>query len=148
MTTYQYTGTLSDFAEAPIASAVPRLWVSPARPALSDGGGVLADRRIPITVNPSGTFSVPLVASVDTTPATQYILRCEWLTVDSLGQELLAGWSEWIFVAAVGGGPISEMSLIPISRIWVGDNPPARPARGLWWLDTSGYPYIWKEWVE
>lgn len=148
MPTYPYTGTLTDIGEAPITDATPRLWVTPGQAAMATGGGVHPDRRKPVPINSSGEFTMWLVPSVETTPPTQYVLRCEWFTTNSAGGEILAGWSEWAFVAAIGGGPINEMAIIPITRIWAGDAPPARPARGLWWYDTSSYPYKWKEWVD
>lgn len=71
MATYTYTGKLTDFGEAPFPNAHPRLWVEAREPALGLHGP-LAPRRIPVTVASNGTFSVQLIASVDTVPTAQY----------------------------------------------------------------------------
>lgn len=138
-----FSGRLSDFAEAPFPSAQPRLWVISDVPAFGPTGA-LARKRIPVTVNSLGEFSFDVVPSADTSPPTRYQLCCEWL--DGTGG--VAGWSEWDFTAAVGGGPIKDMGLIPITRFWCGPEAPENTGPGLWWLDTSQYPYLMKEWVE
>lgn len=45
------------------------------------------------------------------------MLEREWLTIDERGQEVFAGSSEWEFVAAIGGGNLADMALIPITQI-------------------------------
>lgn len=138
-----YSGRLSDFAEEPFPSASPRLFVLAERDAFGPTGA-LSRRQIPVAVNALGEFSFDVVPSADTAPPTRYRLICEWLDVD----QAVIGWSEWAFTAAVGGGPISEMGLIPITRFWCGPTEPPNRGPGLWWLDTSDYPYLMKEWVE
>ncbi|MEQ6899473.1 hypothetical protein [Microbacterium sp. KR10-403] len=145
MTTYSYTGKLTDFGEAPFASAIPRLWVAPEGDAFAPGGPAAA-RRIPVTVASDGSFSVALVASADLLPPTRYALRCEWLTADASGQEVLAGWAEWVFTAAIGGGPISTMPNLPITRVWYATTAPPVNRSGIYWVHpTTGDV---REWVD
>lgn len=143
MAVCSYSGRLTDFAEAPFPAAAPRLWVVADRDAFGVNGA-LASRRVAVPVTRRGEFTFDLVPSVNTAPPTRYRLCCEWLD----GDGGVAGWSEWEFTAALGGGPIKDMALIPISRFWCGPTPPLNPGPGLWWLDTSDYPYVMKEWVE
>lgn len=104
MATATYTGDLTDFAEAPFPTAVPKLTVYPKQDGFG-AKGLLSTRRIPITVASNGSFSFQLVPSAQTLPPQSYILRCEWLGSDY-------GYSEWEFTAAVGGGNIKTMGVI------------------------------------
>lgn len=104
MATATYTGDLTDFAEAPFPTAVPKLTVYPKKDGFG-AKGLLSTRRIPITVNANGSFSFQLVPSAQTLPPQSYILRCEWVGSDF-------GYSEWEFTAAVGGGNIKTMGVI------------------------------------
>lgn len=131
MTTYTYTGRLTDFGEAPFPEAMPRLWVEATEPAFGPTGA-LATRRIPVTVAPNGNFSVALVASVDTSPTNIYKLRLEWLHAEGN----LAGWSEWEFTAAIGGGSITESAAAPLSVWWVGPPWPPYPLPLGFYFDT------------
>lgn len=119
MATYTYTGKLTDVGEAPFPGAIPRLWVEPATEMFGPGGP-LATKRVPVTVAANGSFSVALVASVDTVPAARYRLRCEWLDGDTV-----LGSSSWDFNAVVGGGNITESAGAPASVWWVGPPWPA-----------------------
>lgn len=139
MATYTYTGRLTDFGEKPFLTATPKLWVEPEHPAFSDTGPAVA-RRILITVASNGSFSVDLVASADLTPNTRYRLRCEWL--DS---GVLAGWTEWIFTALIGGGSIADMPDSVITNVWYAVSPPPVNRSGIYWIHpTTGDV---REWV-
>jgi hypothetical protein len=137
MATYPYTGKLTDFAEQPITGAVPRLRVVPERDS-SGPAGLLASIGIAVTLANDGTFTVPLVATVDTSPETRYTLVCDWFAQAVGGQELLAGWAEWTFTAAIGGGPIKDMFTAPASIWFVGPPWPAQPIVGAFYLDRTG----------
>ena len=122
MATYPYTGVLTDFAEAPFLDAFPRLWVQAENDAIS-GDHILASKRVYVTVNAGGLFTVNLVPSSETVPTTKYRLHCEWLNSD--GTPL--GFSEWQFIAQVGGGDI-EPGAYPVATVWVGPPwPPGEP---------------------
>ena len=97
-----YTGKLTDFGEVPFPDDVPKLWVAPKRGAFG-AVGVLATRRVAITVAPNGSFSVDLVPSAALMPPQSYLLRCEWSG---------GGSTEWEFTALRGGGNIKDMAVI------------------------------------
>jgi hypothetical protein len=138
MATYPYTGTLTDFAEQPIAGAAPRLRVMPERDSFGPSGP-LASRGIPVSLEADGkTFTTHLVATVDTSPQTRYTLVCDWFAQDVGGQEILAGWAEWTFTAAIGGGEIKDMFDAPASVWFVGPPWPAQPVVGAFYLDRTG----------
>lgn len=127
MATYTYTGRLTDYGEAPFPDAKPRLWVE-VREAGFGPSGPLAPRRIPVTVASNGNFSVELVASVDTVPPARYTLRLEWLHADGN----LAGWTEWQFNAAPGGGVLKPDKDVPLSVWFVGPPWPVNTPPGFY----------------
>ncbi len=131
MTVYLYTGKLSDFSVTAFPHAVPTLWVSPEHSAFGPDGGVHAGRRIPIVLRTDGTFEVSLVASADLTPETNYSLRCEWVNADGVP----LGWEQWDFTAAIGGGPISDMAGVIVTRVWLGETPPPVSRAGIYWVN-------------
>lgn len=126
MTTYTYTGRLTDFGETPFLSAVPELWIEPINSAFGQQGP-LANKRIPIHLEGNGAFSVSLVASADTSPPTKYRLRLEWIDSD-----VLVGWTEWEFTAEIGGGTISDGVSAPVSVWWVGPPWPSPLRKGFY----------------
>lgn len=130
MAVYTYTGKLTDFGEAPFPNATPRLWVSAKRAAFGPDGGVLATRPVPVPLTESGQFAVNLIASVDLHPETGYSLRAEWLDADGI----VRGWEQWDFTAAIGGGPISDMKDVVITRVWYDVNPPPVQRAGIYWI--------------
>ena len=103
-----YTGKLTDFGEAPFPGDVPKLWVAPKRGAFG-AVGVLATRRVAVTVAPDGSFSVDLVPSAALMPPQSYLLRCEWSG---------GGSTEWEFTALAGGGNIKDMGVIDAVGLW------------------------------
>lgn len=133
MTTYPYTGTLADFGEAPFPEASPELYIVAQRDAFGPSGGVLASRRVPITVRANGSFVVSLVASADLSPQTKYELRCDWLDVSGN----LRGWASWVFTAAIGGGSIAQMKDAAITRVWFATYPPPVSRGGILWVNPE-----------
>ena len=130
-----YTGRLTDFGGSPFPNATPRLWVEPERAGLTEGG-VLAEKRIPIPLDPNGNFTVKLHASSSVRPEAIYLLRCEWLDGDTL-----LGWSEIArFRAPVGGGDLGEIILegTPPWAITYGFGPPPDEIRGGIYIDITG----------
>lgn len=139
MTVYTYTGKLADFGDTAFPNAKPRLWVEAEHAAMS-GGSVLALKRVPITVAANGTFSVQLVASADLTPVSRYRLRAEWLDGDTV-----VGWTDWIFTALIGGGPIANMPDGQITNVWYSrSNPPVQRPGIIWIHPVTGDV---REWV-
>lgn len=140
MVVYTYTGKLTDFGAAPFPSAMPRLWVSPARDAFAPSG-LAAAKRIPVTVASNGSFSVDLEASIDLNPPTTYSIRCEWLDTDS-GTPI--GWAQWDFTAQIGGGPIATMPGSTLTRVWYSATEPPVNRRGVYWIHPStGDVRVW-----
>lgn len=140
MATYTYTGRLTDLGESPFPGASPRLWVAPENEGSFDPftpAGPGASRRIPIQLGDDGAFSVDLVASVDLSPPTRYLLRCDWFTTSEAGSEVLAGWSEWRFTALIGGGPISTMPDGVFTRVWYSITPPPVSRPGIIWVHPN-----------
>ena len=129
MTVYTYTGKLADFSDAPFPNAKPRLWVSAERAAMSEGS-VHALKRVPITVAANGSFSVSLVASADLTPQSKYLLRCEWLDGDTV-----LGWTDWVFTALIGGGPIANMPDSAVTNVWYSTAKPPVDRKSIYWIN-------------
>ena len=120
--------------------AVPKLWVQPERDAFSPTGPSAA-KRVPVTLESDGTFSVNLVASIDLVPPTRYSLRCEWLDVDS-GTAI--GWAQWDFTALPGGGPIATMPDAVLTRVWFDVTSPPVDRPGIYWIHpTTGDVKVW-----
>lgn len=139
MARYTYTGRLTNFARGTIpAGAEPRLYVKPVQPGYG-GLGLLADRRIPVTLESDGSFSVRLEASNSVRPEALYELICEWLDQSGNPQ----GFSRWaLFRAPVGGGNIADLvDLAPPSGVQLmygyGPPPSSIPANTIY-LDISG----------
>lgn len=123
MATYPYTGRLTDFGEAPFPSASPSIWVEASEDAFGPLG-LLASRKIPVSLNSNGEFLVFLTPSVETSPPVTYTVRCDWLDAEGRG----VGWASWTFVAAPGGGEMSGMVDTPLSVWYVGPPwPPETP---------------------
>ena len=134
MGTNTYTGRLTDFGDAPFPAAHPKLWVEPEESGYSTNG-LLAKKRIPVTVAPNGSFSVELESSSAVRPEAIYLLRCEWLDGDTV-----LGWTEWAkFRAPVGGGNIGELSQAPQPpwSIAYGFGPPPPSITGIY-IDITG----------
>lgn len=145
-TTVKISGTLADFGLDALAPLFPRLVFRAKGPAVS-GPHVLGTRRVEVIPDATGAWSVDLVPSVQTTPPTTYTLRIEWLINPGIddareGLDVLEG-----IVVPLADAQIGDITSIPVDRFWAGDNPPVNPQPGLWWLDTSAYPYQLKEWV-
>ncbi len=134
MTVYTYTGKLTDYGGAPFPGARPSLYVTPVEAGFTNTG-VLARKRIPVTVASNGNFSVQLESSAAVKPEAIYVLTCVWLNTDGGAAES----SEWArFRAAVGGGNIGELAQTP-STPWAisyGYGPPPRGLTGLY-IDIS-----------
>lgn len=133
MTTYTYTGRLTDLGEAPFPDARPRLRVFPEQDTFTPSG-IGASRGIPVATGYDGAFVFDLIASADLNPPTLYTLRCNWYTTGAGGTEVLAGWSDWTFTALIGGGPIATMPNAPLTRVWFDTNPPPVNRPGIIWL--------------
>lgn len=139
MTVYTYTGKLADFSDAPFPDALPRLWVEGKHAAVSKGS-MHALKRVHVPVNSRGFFSVSLVASVDLTPESPYLLRCEWLDGDTV-----LGWTEWEFTALIGGGNIADMPSGVITNVWYSTLPPPVDRAGIFWINPETGDV--REWV-
>lgn len=136
MTVYTYTGKLTDYGGAPFPNARPKLWVEPEQAGFTNTG-VLARKRIPVTVASNGNFSVGLEASAAVRPEAIYILKCEWLHPDG-GPSEHSDWAR--FRAAVGGGNIGELAQSPPPpwSISYGFGPPPPEFRGGLYIDVQG----------
>lgn len=145
MARYTYTGNVTDLRGAAFPGASPRAWVTTDRDVFTPGG-LGSHRDVRITVESNGSFDVTLEASADLTPPSPYTIRCEWFTVTENGQEVLAGWSEWTFTAQIGGGPVSTMPGVKLTRVWYSPLPPPVSRTGIYWLDPeTGDVRIWKD---
>lgn len=129
MTVYTYTGRLADFGDKPFPAARPRLWVEAVNAATSQHA-IHALKRVHITLDQSGQFSVELTASADLTPPTPYLLRCEWLDGDTV-----MGWTEWKFTALIGGGNIGNMQDGDATNVWYSTQSPPDNRAGIIWIN-------------
>lgn len=149
-----YTFKLLDFGLAPLTTLVPRVVFTADSPAFS-GENAHVTRRVEATLATDGSGSVELVPSVNTTPHVTYTMRIEWLDPNAfgpnhgyIGMDVIGG-----LVAALGGGRVSDMTGIPITRFWAGPADPNNPTMplgitpeaGLWWLNTVTGDL--KEWI-
>lgn len=139
------SGRLANFGLDDLTPFFPRISFIAEAPAVA-GEHLLSTRRIEVIPDEFGIWSVQLVPSAQTTPATTYTIRVDWLIDTSNG--VRDGLDVLLNVVIPNAdSDIGDLPSKPSEKFWVGKTPPDNPQPGLWWLDTSAYPYVWKEWV-
>lgn len=145
ITTYTYTVRLADVSNrVPSPAFNVRAWIEPQRETFSPLAAH-TDERIPLVFDGNGVATVELVATLDTDPETRYHLRAEWLRADDSGQQIPSGWSEWEFIAQVGGGDVAGMGAF-LRNVWFSTFPPPEFAQrdGIYWINPDTWDL--KDW--
>lgn len=133
-----YTGKLSDYSRAafPAAETV-KCWVEPVSAGFA-ATGLMAKRRIPITVSADGSFTVSLEASSEVRPKAVYVIHARWQSGDDI-----VGRSQWRFIAPNRSG---DLGLIAAINLGIDTDGVPFFDPGNWGnqlhLDTDGVPYF------
>lgn len=146
MSSFTYTGTLTDIGLGVIASSNPVMRVRPEVEAFGPDGVVSAKPR-PVSVKSStGAFSMTLYPSGQLTPGNggptgvAYILEVGRFE-DTIDGKVFHGIDVWRFIAATGGGNIGDMAGGSLLAVWIGPPWPSPLQKGLY-LDTNS-PNPW-----
>jgi hypothetical protein len=131
MSSYTYTGTLTDIGLGVLAGSSPVMRVRPAVEAFGPDG-IVSAVPVPVAVDPgSGVFSMLLYPSGELRPAMGGAVGVDYVievgrfegTIDGL---VFSSIDVWKFTAAAGGGNVGEMAGGSLLAVWVG--PPWPPA--------------------
>lgn len=139
MTSYVYTGTLTDIGLGPLTGRYPVMRVRPEREAFGPDGLISA---VPdeVTLDPvTGAFSMTLHASEFLNPKVDYIIEVGRYEQGFDGARFI-GFDTWRFTALAGGGPISGQPGSPYA-IYLGPPWPEGTPPGIY-IDTTP-PNAW-----
>lgn len=130
------TGTLRDFGLQSLAAFQAEIIFTPTGPALH-GNTVLVTKPVVVVPASDGSFTATLFLTTFLQPAQAYRMSVRWF--DSAGNYVMVDHFEWDLLVPAEGGPISELLAAPQNptTVWVGLNPPPKPVRGSWWLESS-----------
>ena len=142
MSSYAYTGTLTDIGLGALAGAMPVMRVRPEVEAFSPEGLVSA-APVPVTLNTAtGAFSMTLVPSGELRPArggtagVDYIIEVGRFE-ESIDGAYFTGLDIWKFTALVGGGNIGGMVGGSLLAVWAGPPWPGFPLPAGLYIDTE-----------
>lgn len=142
MSSYNYSGTLTDIGLGPLAGQQPVMRVRPEVEAFGPDGLVSA-APVPVTLNPStGAFSMTLIPSGELTPATggptgvPYVIDVGRFE-QSLDGSYFVGVDVWKFTAVAGGGNVGEMNGGSLLAVWVGPPWPSEPLPAGLYIDKA-----------
>lgn len=146
MSSYTYTGTLTNIGLGVIASSNPVMRVRPEVEAFGPDGVVSALPQ-PVTVDEvTGEFSMTLYPSGELAPAlgghpgVDYIIEVGRFE-ETIDGSMFNGLDVWKFTAVIGGGNIGEMAGGSLLAVWVGPPWPSPLLPGLY-IDTAS-PNPW-----
>jgi hypothetical protein len=133
MTTFTYTGTLTDIGLGALTAALPVMRVRPKVEAFGPDGLVSAI-PVPVTLNPTtGAFSMTLIPSGELTPSrggspgVPYVIEVGRFEATIDGTTTFHGADIYEFVAVAGGGNIGGMAGASLLAVWQGPPWPAEP---------------------
>lgn len=133
MSSYTYTGTLTDIGLGVLTGQYPVMRVRPEVEAYGPDG-LVSKAPVPVPLDPgNGTFSMNLIPSGELTPTTggspgvDYIIEVGRFE-QALDGTYFAGIDAWKFTAVVGGGNIGDMAGGSLLAIWIGPPVAAWPS--------------------
>lgn len=143
MSSYVYTGTLTDIGLGLLNGQSPVLRVRPTVEAFGPDGLVSA-APVPVSLNAgTGAFSMTLYPSGELTPAAggaagvDYIIEVGRFETAIDGENVFVGLDVWKFTAVAGGGNVGEMAGGSMLAVWVGPPWPAQPLPKGLYIDTT-----------
>jgi hypothetical protein len=130
------TGSLKDFALAPMSDRTPQITFSPSAPAAKDGL-LLATRPVSVYPTGSGSFSVDLQPTDELMPVTWYTVRISWL--ESEGGYVAVDFVDWKLFVPQEGGAIGDLIDAPVNPalVYISLTPPTNALPGTWWLESN-----------
>lgn len=140
MSTYTYTGTLTDIGLGVLAGSSPAMRVRPVEEAYGPDGLVSAV-PVPVTLDGAGGFSMTLIPSGELTPArggspgVDYVIEVGRFE-ESIDGAVFHGADVWKFTAVAGGGNVGEMAGGSLLAVWVGPPWPDYPLPEGLYIDT------------
>lgn len=142
------TGTLIDFGLEPMDGYAPEIVFHPSTPGLS-GIAILASKPVEVTPAANGYFEVDLTPTAEVSPPMQYTIQLRWLELPTrkVRSEILP----WKLEVPEAGGFLADLLRVPSNPAlaWTGEEPPANPTPGSWWLKPSSgelYEYATDGW--
>lgn len=131
------TGRLTDFGLDALAGLNPSVVFRHNTPGVA-GVSLLTTRPVETVTAYNGYFEAELVASARISPAGYYTISIEWSEPPSRKRhrEVFPG---KLYVPAEGG-VLADCLRVPANPglVYSGEEPPANPSPGSWWLDTDG----------
>lgn len=131
------SGTLNDFGLESLDGFAPKLIFRPSGPGLS-GIAVLASKAVEVVPAANGYFEVDLAPTVEVSPPIQYVIQLRWLEMYPSRKERVET-LPWKLEVPAAGGYLSDLLKTPSNPAlaWSGEEPPANPTPGTWWLRPS-----------
>lgn len=133
MSSYTYSGTLTDIGLGLLTGSAPVMRVRPEAEAFGPDGLVSA-APVSVTLNPTtGAFSMTLVPSGELTPSrggttgVDYIIEVGRFE-EAIDGTYFAGVDVWKFTAVAGGGNVGDMNGGSLLAVWIGPPWPEMPS--------------------
>lgn len=138
MTSFSYTGTLTDIGLGVLTPVAPVMRVRPVEEAFGPDG-LVSEAPVAVAVNPiNGAFSMSLIPSGELTPSrggpagVDYIIEVGRFE-RAIDGTYFAGLDAWRFTAVAGGGNVGGMNGGSVLAVWLGPPwPPSPLPKGLY----------------
>jgi hypothetical protein len=129
------TGLVVDFTGQPHPELHPVLIFEPVVVASRDNA-VFFRRRIRVTPDATGAFSIALIDSTTTHPMSGYRVSVVWLMAAGSDIPTLPDYFDNVLIVPPEGGDIADLLQLPTSSAmtFTGTVSPANPTPGTWWL--------------
>jgi hypothetical protein len=142
MSSYTYTGTLTDIGLGALTGQYPVMRVRPEVEAYGPDG-LVSKAPVPVTLNPTtGAFSMTLIPSGELTPTgggspgVDYIIEVGRFE-EAIDGTYFAGVDAWKFTAVAGGGNVGGMNGGSLLAVWIGPPWPTLPLPKGLYIDTT-----------
>lgn len=136
MSSYTYTGTLTDTGLGMLTAWAPEMTVRPVTSAFGPDG-LVSDVRVPVALA-GDAFTMSLIPSGELTPAVggspgvDYIIEVGRFELADDLTKIWHGTEAWRFTAVAGGGNVGEMNGGSLLAVWVGPPWPVGTPAGLY----------------
>lgn len=132
------TGQLTDFGMDPRTAHKPVVVFMHSTAAVAGARLLSASMPVTATTTANGFFEADLVPAAAVSPAGWYTITIKWTELPSKLRRT-ERLPFRLFVPAEGG-TLADMLRMPSNpgQVWAGEEPPANPSPGTWWLDFDG----------